>query len=256
MTQRPEIVAAVAFAAASLLFAQPAPAQPNLPPPPPPPIDQPDEVPSPPPPPPRGQTDTPSSRTPPPRRTPTPPPPAPYGVSTRARRSDDVVVYVEPPEAHPIAVTLNPIGLFRGRLSVNVELQLQPHHSLYVSPNVLVFHSDRGDANNLVSEGLGFATRTSSSVGLEFGYHYWWHWSRELRGPFFGPALLLGSTTEASVGDPTHGQSYWGLALDIGWQEVLAGGFTAGVGAGLETVRLAGTGAVVPRFLLQLGWSF
>ena len=80
MTQRPEIVAAVAFAAASLLFAQPAPAQPNLPPPPPPPIDQPDEVPSLPPPPPRGQTDTPS-RTPPPRRTSTPPPPAPYGVS-------------------------------------------------------------------------------------------------------------------------------------------------------------------------------
>ena len=29
---------------------------------------------------------------------------------------------------------------------MNVELQLQPHHSLFVSPNVLVFHSDRGDA--------------------------------------------------------------------------------------------------------------
>jgi hypothetical protein len=259
MTQRPEIVAAVAFVVGSMLLAQPAPAQPNLPPPPPPPIDQPDEVPSLPPPPPRGQTspsDTTAPRNPPPRRTAPPPPPPPYGVSARPRRSDDVVVYVEPPEAHPVAVTLNPVGLFRGRLSVNVELQLQPHHSLYVSPNVLVFHSDRGDESSLVSEGLGFATRTSSSVGLEFGYHYWWRWSRELRGPFIGPALLLGSTTEASVGDPTHGQSYWGLAFDFGWQEVLPGGFTAGVGAGLETVRLAGTGAVVPRFLLQLGWSF
>ncbi len=71
-----------------------------------------------------------------------------------------------------------------------------------------------------------------------------------------GPALLLGSTTDATVGDPTHAQSYWGIAFDVGWQEVIPGGFTAGVGAGLEVVRMAGTGGVVPRFLLQLGWSF
>jgi hypothetical protein len=258
MTKRPEIVAVVALAAAGVLFAHPAPAQPNLPPPPPPPIDQPQELPSLPPPPPRGETspsETPPSRAPPPRRTAPPPPPPPYSTSSHSRRSEDVV-YVEPSDAHPVAVTLNPIGLFRGRLSANLEVQLEPHHSLVVSPNLLVFHSDRGAAGSLVSEGLGFASPTSSSIGLEFGYHYWWRWAQELRGPFLGPALLLGSTTDASVGDPTHAQSYWGLAFDIGWQEVLPGGFTAGVGAGLEIVRMAGTGAVVPRFLLQLGWSF
>ena len=166
------------------------------------------------------------------------------------------MVYVEPPEAHPVAVTLNPIGLFRGRLSANLEVQVEPHHSLVVSPNLLVFHADRGQAGSLVSEGLGFVTSTSGSVGIEFGYHYWWRWTRELRGPYLGPSLLLGSTTSASVGDPTHAQSYWGLAFDVGWQEVLPGGFTAGVGAGLETVRMAGVGAVVPRLLAQVGWSF
>jgi len=256
MTKRPEIAALIA---AGVLFAHPAPAQPNLPPPPPPPIDQSPELPSLPPPPPRqtapSQSPPPSTPPPPPRRTSAPPPPPPYRASVRARRADDEVIYVEPPAAHPVAVTLNPVGLFRGRLSANLEVQLQPHHSLYVSPNVLAFHADR-DAGSLVSNGFGFATRTSSSFGLEFGYHYWWHWARTLSGPFIGPALLLGSTTDASVGDPTRAQSYWGLAFDVGWQEVLPGGFTAGVGGGLETLRMAGSGAVVPRLLLQMGWSF
>ena len=184
-----------------------------------------------------------------------PPPPAPYRASARLARTDEVV-YVEAPASHPVAVTLNPIGLLRGRLSANLEVQLEPHHSLVVSPNVLVFHADRGEPGSLLSEGFGFATPTSSSVGIEFGYHYWWRWSRELRGPFLGPALLLGSTTDAAAGDPTRAQSYWGLAVDVGWQEVLPGGFTAGVGVGLEIVRMAGSGGPVPRFLLQMGWSF
>jgi len=165
------------------------------------------------------------------------------------------VVYVEP-ETHPVAVTLNPLGLPWGRLSGNVEVQIMPHHSVIVSANTLLYDEDRGGPNNLVSEGLGFASRASRGFGVEVGYHYWWDWARALRGPFCGPSLLLGATSVAAVGDPTHVQGYWGLALDGGWQEVFAGGFTAGAGGGLELVRMSGTTAVVPRFLIQLGWSF
>jgi hypothetical protein len=242
MPKRPEIVAALVAAWAG--FARPASAQPNLPPPPPPPIDQPTQLPQ-----------LPPEQAPPPRRT-IPPPPPPYRGSVRARRTVEDVVIVEPPAAYPVALTLNPLGLFVGRLSANLEVQLEPHHSLVVSPNVLVFHADRGGSDGLLSEGLGFAQRTSSSFGIEFGYHYWWRWSRMLRGPYLGPSLLLGSTTNAGVGDPTHAQTYWGLAFDVGWQEVTPGGFTAGIGGGLEFVRMAGAGAVVPRLLLQIGWSF
>jgi hypothetical protein len=247
MTKRPEIVALIAV---GLVFARTAQAQPNLPPPPPPPIDQ-SPVPSLPPPPPR-QTPPSETTQPPPARRATPPPPSPYRASTHSRTTEDVV-YVEAPPTHPVAVTLNPLGLFRGRLSANLEVQLVPHHSLVLSPNLLVFHADRG---TLMSDGFGFVTSTSNSVGLELGYHYWWRWAQSLSGPYMGPSLLLGSTTEASVGDPTHAQSYWGLAFDVGWQEVLFGGFTAGLGAGLEVVRMAGTGTVVPRALVQVGWSF
>ena len=254
MTKRPEIVAAVL--AAGVVATHPARAQPNLPPPPPPPIDQPSEVPSLPPPPPRQASPAESPPSSPTRRPPTPPPPPPYRGPVRSHRSDDIVVYVEPPMAYPVAVTLNPLGLFGGRLSANLEVQLEPHHSLFVSPNVLAFHADRGDVNSLISEGFGLATQTSSSIGIELGYHYWWRWARALHGPYLGPALLLGSTTQASVGDPTHAQPYWGLAFETGWQEVMPGGFTAGIGLGLEFLRMAGTGAVVPRLLLELGWSF
>jgi hypothetical protein len=161
-----------------------------------------------------------------------------------------------PPAEHPLAVTLNPIGLFWGRLSVNVEYQVQPHHSLFVSPNALIFETGRGSVNNVISQGLGFASASSLGLGTELGYHYWWMWSRALRGPFIGPALLFGLTSHAQVGNSAHVEGYWGLAVDVGWQEVLGGGFTAGVGAGLEFIDMAGAGRVVPRLLVQVGWSF
>jgi hypothetical protein len=155
-----------------------------------------------------------------------------------------------------LALTLNPMALILGRLSGNLEWALAPHHALVVSPNVIVAQVSRGGRNSLVSQAYGFVTPGSSSVGLELGYHYWWHRRPALRGVFFGPSLLLGSTTEASTGDPSHAQTYAGAAFDVGAQEVIAGGFTIGGGAGLGFVRMADSTVLFPRFLLQLGWSF
>jgi hypothetical protein len=194
----------------------------------------------------------------PPRR---PPPvlapalPAPTYRAIHTRRPE-VAYDVEAPRARPVAVTIDLLPLALGRLSGNVELLFAPHHALIASPNLLFLHVDRGGSSSAVSEGFGFATRTSLSLGVELGYHYFWSWQRSLRGPFFGPSLLLGVTTDASVGDATHAQAYWGIAFDAGWQEVLAGGFTIGAGVGLGLVHLADATAVFPRFLLQAGWSF
>jgi hypothetical protein len=255
MWTRPEIAALVG-SLGLMLAAREATAQPDLPPPPPPPINQPIEVPSLPPPPAPASTSPAAPPRRPPVPAPPPPPPPPYrAVPVHPRRVEEVV-YVERPEPRPVAITLNPLGLFVGRLSANVELQIEPHHSFIVAPNVLVFDADRGQAHSLISEGLGFATHSSSSVGVELGYHYWWQWHRALRGPFFGPSLLLGGTSQASAGDPTREQGYWGLAFDVGDQEVLPGGFTVGAGGGLEVVELAGKAAVVPRLLLDVGCSF
>jgi hypothetical protein len=173
-----------------------------------------------------------------------------------------VVVYeaprfVEYDPPRPVAITWNPLALAIGRLSGNIEVLIATHHALILSPNVLVFGVDRGGRYNSESQGLGFASHDSSSFGAELGYHYWWRWSRDLRGPFFGPSMLLGSTTNATAGtNPGGAQTYVGAAIDIGGQAVLAGGFTVGAGIGLGYVHLSNADAVFPRLLLQLGWSF
>jgi hypothetical protein len=155
-----------------------------------------------------------------------------------------------------LAACWSPIGLFWGRLSVNLEVQLAPHHALVASPNVIVFSADRGGPTALLSEGFGFVTRDSFSIGGELGYHYWVSDARVLRGVFVGPSALFGATTLAAVGDASHAQGYYGLAVDLGVQEVLAVGFTVGAGVGGGLLHMASTTAVVPRFLAQAGWSF
>jgi hypothetical protein len=155
---------------------------------------------------------------------------------------------------HPVALTIDPVPLVLGRLSGNVEFLLAPHHALIVSPSALFFSIDRGGPTSLVSEGFGFATRNSASFGMELGYHFWWRGRDALRGPYAGPSLLLGTTTQSSV-DPSHALGYWGGAFDVGIQEVVRGGFTIGGGAGLGVLRMSPSTAVFPRVLLQIGWS-
>jgi hypothetical protein len=259
-------------AATAVLAASTARAQPDLPPPPPPPMGAPTELPPlPPSPSPPAQQPAGTSR-PTPRYAPQPQPPPPppvYRAHARRRAEDGTstaspergrslgVYVVEEPEERRVALTLNPLGLVWGRLSANVEVQLAPRHSLVVSPNALILPAERGmTAHSTVSQGLGFASRGSSSIGVELGYHYWWYWRSSLRGPFLGPSLLLGSTTQANAGDPTQSQTYWGMAFDFGWQEVLPGGFTIGGGAGLGLIHLADSTGVFPRVLFQIGWSF
>ena len=251
---RPFAVLRVALlAAGTTLCARSARAQPDLPPPPPPPLGEPTASPPPlPPPAPRQAPPAPRPPPPPPPRYEPPPPPPPY----YARRRREVVVVYEEPVARPIAITFNPAALVIGRLSANLEILLAPHHSLVFSPNALVFGQNHGGKYNLVSDGLGFATESSSSFGGEIGYHYWWRWRRSLMGPFFGPSLLLGSTTNANVNPQANAQTYWGAAFDVGAQGVLPGGFTIGGGVGLGFTTMASFAAVFPRFLFQLGWSF
>jgi hypothetical protein len=234
-------------------------AQLNLPPPPPPPLGEPADLP----PaavsaPPSGSPGRPSAGPALPRY-PNPsagPPPAAPPRYRAPRRRQAEVIYIEEPASRSVALTLNPLSLFLGRLSGNVEVLVAPHHSVVFGPNILVLQEGRGDRYNLVSEGLGYATRTSSGLGFELGYHYWWPWQRSLRGPFLGPSLLIGSTTNASVGDPSRAQAYWGAAFDVGDQEVLPGGFTIGGGFGLAVVKMTDALALFPRLLVQAGWSF
>jgi hypothetical protein len=190
-----------------------------------------------------------------PPATPTATPPQPPHVAGR-RRADVAGASVEEERGRPLALTVNPLGVALGRLSSNAEALLAPHHALVISPNVLLFEVGRGGRYNLISEGFGYATQTSTSYGIELGYHYWLRARRSLRGTFLGPSLLVGTTTDPSVAEPpSRAQGYWGFAFDAGLQEVMPVGFTIGGGIGLGVLRLGDATAVFPRLLLQTGWS-
>jgi hypothetical protein len=66
----------------------------------------------------------------------------------------------------------------------------------------------------------------------------------------------LGETSNASVGDASRTQGYWGLAFDVGGQHVSYDGFTLGFGVGLMYLKMANDALVSPRGLFQIGWSW
>ena len=155
-----------------------------------------------------------------------------------------------------MTVSVSPIPLAWGRIGLEAELEVARHHALVAALNALVFQADRGGAGAMLSAGFGFASVASSSVGLEVGYHYWFDAHRALAGPYIGPSLLLGTTTQATAGDGNGWQGYWGGALDVGWQEVLPAGLTVALGGGLAVTHMADATEPYPRLVARIGWAF
>ncbi|MBV9949654.1 MAG: hypothetical protein JOZ69_22625, partial [Myxococcales bacterium] len=212
--------------AQALVVVMRASAQPNLPPPPPPPIGQARESPPPepstppvpsssatpaphlaPPPPPAGRparrtTAVPSPSPPPGTPAPSapPPPPPPHRAGPPPPRPHVARTYIWSPPEEPsrtLALTLNPLSIALGRLSGNLELLVAAHHALVLSANLLVAQVGRGGPGSLVSQAYGFVTEASGGLGAEVGYHYYaWRRRSVLRGPFVGPSVVVGSTTQ------------------------------------------------------------
>ncbi len=132
---------------------------------------------------------------------------------------------------------------------MDAEYTFSPHHAVVLSPNV-TFSADR---QRFTSIGFGDTSPESSGLGAEVGYHYWLNPTAE--GVFLGPALLLGVTSYPGFGSRFN----YGAAFDVGYQVILAGGFTVMAGGGLLLIGQSGAGNVIhllPRALLGIGWSF
>jgi hypothetical protein len=214
----------------------------------------------PPPPPPPLSTERPPSSPP-----PSNPPPSGGGRTSRpqhsgggSRRSspEPATHYAPPPSdggyeyegSRTTSIRLNVLPLFSGRLSVDLEFLLAPHHAIVVAPNA-TFAMGRLD---LVNYGFGFTDRFSWGIGTEFGYHYWT--GRHLEGLYFGPSGVFGYTGPPA---PREGYGYYGLAFDVGWQWVFGHGFTLNVGGGAMLLGAREQrGRFLPRLLAGLGWSF
>jgi len=181
----------------------------------------------------------------------------------------DVVVRDAPPPRRVVAVAWNPLPLATiGKLSADVVIAPLAHHALVLSPfwartttAPIYAFDDAGNARQLPEQ-------TFTGFGGELGYRYYKN-EGGLRGCFAGPSLVGGSfTAKASDGKSTSYAQY-GVALDVGYQALVADRVVLGLGLGLQYLATskslpdqqfpasvyAGTG-LRPRFLLFGGWAF
>ncbi|HVJ14465.1 MAG TPA: hypothetical protein VM686_03450 [Polyangiaceae bacterium] len=170
------------------------------------------------------------------------------------------------------AVEANPLGLFIGHYSVNVEWLPAMHHALVLNP-----HYDSVTAEVTVSDGTNSVATFEENFtggGAELGYRYYTGRAGP-NGFFVGPALLLGAYTASNsdfTGSEATSFSRVGFAVDIGGQAVIDPGFVIGGGFGLQRTWVNGVddysgelplsaevlvgSGVRPRFLFSMGGAF
>jgi hypothetical protein len=156
-----------------------------------------------------------------------------------------------------LTLSYNPFTLQASRYGANAELLVASHH---VVAGTLYW------ANTLTNED-SFSNRFRG-IGGEIGYRYYTGHDGP-RGLFFGPSFLLGAFDAIPArGATTHFGNY-GLAVDFGYQALVADRWVVGVGGGIQYNRpdktfpqqevpasVYANPGVRPRLLLALGVAF
>jgi hypothetical protein len=174
-------------------------------------------------------------------------------------------------EFKSLAFEANPLGIFIGHYSVNIEWMPAMHHALVINP-----HYDSVTASVTGVDGSGVTSYDEhfSGGGAELGYRFY----TGRKGPngfFVGPSVLLAAYSATSsdfTGSEATNFSRVGFALDLGGQAVVGGGFVIGGGFGLQRTWVNGVddysgdlplsaellvgGGVRPRFLFAMGYAF
>lgn len=184
-------------------------------------------------------------------------PSAPAAAPTSADPTDEGTLGAPRGEHRWLTLSYNPFTLQAARYGANAELLVLSHH---VIEGTLYW------ANTLTNED-SFNNRFRG-IGGEIGYRYYTGHDGP-RGIFVGPSFLLGSFEAIPArGATTQFQNY-GVALDFGYQALVADRWVVGVGGGLQYNRpdktfpqqevpasVYANPGVRPRLLLALGVAF
>jgi hypothetical protein len=190
-----------------------------------------------------------------------PPPPAETPV--------DVVVREPPPPRRLVTVEWNPLPLLiMGKASANVVVVPVDHHALVINP----FYTSTTTAPIWVTDSQGNQTvapqQSFKGFGGEIGYRYYIGQGGP-RGFFAGPSFIIASmTATAQNGSETSFFDY-GLALDVGYELLVADAVAISLGAGAQYVTQSksipnqqypsdvyANTKLLPRALLSIGWAF
>jgi hypothetical protein len=179
---------------------------------------------------------------------------------------------------HRVAtIEYNPLSLFIDRFSLDVVVVPGDHHALIVSP----FYTWAGTAEystGLDAQGrpltnasgpyvLSVPRQTFKGFGGELGYRYYAGRGGP-RGLFAGPSFLLDAITATAYSGSQTSFLGYGLAVDVGYEALIADTIAVSVGAGAQYMftsksippqqlpaSIYANERLYPRLLLSFGYA-
>jgi hypothetical protein len=186
-----------------------------------------------------------------------------------SRTPVDVVINEIPPPRRWLSIAWNPLpALALGKLSFDVVFAPFVHHAIVLSPFYAISTTapiytfdDAGNPTQL-------PTQRFEGFGGELGYRYYFG-DGGLRGFFAGPSFILGFFT-ATAQDTSQTQYIdYGVALDVGYQALIADRIVVGAGLGAQytltdksipnqqfPANVYANAGLRPRLLFSVGWAF
>ncbi len=192
---------------------------------------------------------------------------------TPAATPVDVQLQEAPPPHRFATIEWNPLALFIDRFSLNVVLAPVDHHALIVSP-FYTWASTAEYSTGLDAQGrplpytLSVPSQSFKGFGGELGYRYYAARGGP-RGFFAGPSFLLEAITATAYSGSQTSFLGYGLAVDAGYQALVADTISVSVGAGAQYMftsksipsqqlpaSIYANERLYPRLLLSLGYAF
>ncbi len=179
----------------------------------------------------------------------------------------DVSVPERTPSRRVFALEWNPVALFIDRLSATIEIAPVDHHTLVLSP--YYFNTRTGSFPSASGDTLvAHLSQRFEGVGGEIGYRYYAGYGGP-RGFFAGPSFILAGVKATDGNGAQTSLMDYGVALDIGWQALVADDWVVSLGGGAEYLFTSksvpdqqapaayyANSGVHPRALAALGYAF
>jgi hypothetical protein len=180
----------------------------------------------------------------------------------------DVNIPGAPPPQRIVTAEFNPLPLIIGKISANVVITPGNHHALTINPfyissttaPIWVFNDSGPSAVLPLQKFTGF--------GGELGYRYYTGLAGP-RGFFAGASLILAEMTAKAQNGTSTGYEDFGVALDVGYELLVAERVALTLGAGAQytfpdksipdqqfPTDFYANARLAPRALAAIGWAF
>ena len=181
----------------------------------------------------------------------------------------DVKIVDARPERRWVSIEVNPLPMITiGRFGGNVVVAPLDHHAIVLSPFYASITTDPIFVYDDQGNGTQQPKQTFGGFGGELGYRYYAARGGP-RGFFAGPSFLLEAITATAYSGSQTSFLGYGLAVDAGYQALVADTISVSVGAGAQYMftsksipsqqlpaSIYANERLYPRLLLSLGYAF